>query len=308
MFVRVFSPTRKKRETSMKRLIVAAASVGALSLGLVSFAAGAANAAPAAKPHVSPRATPTITVSPHANLIAGAKVTIVGTGFPASALVVYAECNGDGALGGDTKGCDISTAGKTTTNAKGGFTATGFKIVVGKVGTSTPSNCAQNTTQASKAVECLIGAATTTGSVFALQPITFAAPALTFSYVKGAMVGGVQTYNTTIKESGDYVAQKSGLNNGGYFVIGETSTGSKSCQGTTNGKTWSPPGLPACTKELGEVVQVNWNGRKVALVRVGVRTPGTFSWLIKNATPGKHSVEALGLTSGEKLTGTATVP
>jgi hypothetical protein len=248
-------------------------------------------------------------------LKAGDVVTVTGSGFPDSAGYILAECNADGGGPGATTGsCDTAAIKTGNTSGTGTFSNT-FTIVYGQMtkgknGTA----CPQSVSQAEHAVACIIGAVTGLGTKteeFAFAPINFTAPALTFSYAKSVMDGSVQTYSIKITESGDYVLH-SGNNNGGYLVIGAYGTAnppSRVCQGTTNGKTWKPPGLPACTKFFGEVVQINFHGKKIALVRAGGATdPGGFTWTIKSAMPGSYSIQALGLVSGESVTDTATVP
>ncbi|MGD0085015.1 MAG: neocarzinostatin apoprotein domain-containing protein [Acidimicrobiales bacterium] len=302
----------------MKRLIVAAASVGALSLALVAgpASAGATTGSKAIAPRsVRPHSTAVVTVSPDSNLKNGQVVAVQGSGFPGTATLDLTECNADGGGPGPTAGqCDLKALKLPKTGPTGAFHTT-FKIVdgtmtAGKTGVS----CPQNFVQAQHAVACIIGAEDLTTNQFAFAAITFVAPPLKFSYSKSTIIGGKQTYKVTIKESGDYAGVKPAPDNaGGFFVIGAYGTAkppSRDCQGTTStkGKTWNPPGLPACTDFYGEVVQINWAGKKLGLVRVGAKTPGSFTVTIAHADAGKYAVEALGLTSGEKLTATAVVP
>jgi len=301
----------------MKRLIVAAAGAGALSLALIAgpITAGASTGARATASRADrPHTAAVVTVTPHANLKAGTVVTVTGSGFPDGVSYIYTECNADGGGPGATTGsCDTSAIKTGTTSGTGTFSGT-YTIVAGQMtkgknGTA----CAQSVTQAQHAVACIIGAVTGLGTKtedFAFSPILFTAPPLTFTYAKSVMSGGVQTYSIKITEAGDYVLH-AGQNNGGYLVIGAYGSAvppSRVCQGTTTGKTWKPPSLPACTKFFGEVVQINFHGKKIALLRVGANDPGSFSWTIKSAKPGKYSIQALGLVSGESVTDTATVP
>jgi hypothetical protein len=288
-----------------RRLIAAAAALGALSLALVGGAtvAGASTAKPSAAPAVS------ITASPNANLNSGASVTVTGSGWPDNASVVLVECNADGAGPGDTAGsCNLKGLKPVTTSATGTFSGS-ISIITGAMTAGKPNNaCPQGVKQAEAAVECVIGAADLGTKQFAFAPIHFTAPALSFSFAKASPIDGHATFSMKITESGDY------LSTGGFDVIGAFGTASppsRLCQGSSNGKsTWTPPGLPVCTKFFGEVVQINLNGKKVELLRVdSASTPGDFSWTLPHTPPGTHyTVEAIGLVSGDTLTGTTTVP
>jgi hypothetical protein len=298
-----------KRENSMKRLIVAAASVGVLLLALVGTTAAGASTAHTSLPRVRGTAAPVVTVSPNSNLTNGEKVTVTGSGWPAKTSLIVLECNADGAGPGDTSGSCDEAAGQLLspkTSATGTFTVK-YPIAVGamKAG-GTNNNCPQGLRQAQHSVECIIGVADLGASIYSFVPIHFAAPALTFTYTKSTVIGGHQSYKVVITEAGDYAP-----NIGGFDVIGAYGTDtppSRDCQGSSNDSTvWNPPNLPPCTIHFGEAVEILWGGKKIGLIRVGVASPGAFTFTIQHAFAGSHTAEALD-GNGEKATGTAVVP
>jgi hypothetical protein len=303
------NPTFRVGGDSMsRRLIAAVACVGALSFALVGGATAGASTARNAKP--STAAPASITVSPSANLKRGSVVTVSGSGWVPKHNIVIVECNADGSGPGPTAGSCDTTALKVATVSSSGTFSTTFTIVVGAMASGkTLNECPQTAAQAVHAVYCIIGAAdlSTKPETFALQPIHFSAPPLSITFAKASPINGHPTYSMKITDTGDYAAGYAG-----FEVIGAAGADhSRECQGSSNGKsTWTPPGLPVCTVIFGEVVQINLNGRKVMLLRVGgSSSPGDFSWTLPHTPPGIHyTIEALGLESGEELTTTATVP
>jgi len=77
---------------------------------------------------------PAVTVSPATNVKDGSKISVSGTGFPASQPVVYVvECSG---ISGSTA-CDLSTLATGSTNASGAFNNIKIKVHTGTVGNGT---------------------------------------------------------------------------------------------------------------------------------------------------------------------------
>jgi hypothetical protein len=295
----------------MKRLIVAAATMGVISLALVGISgtAGASTAHQAASARTATTAA-VVTVTQNANLKGGDSVTVAGSGFPDKATLVVAECNADGdgpgALGGS---CDTGKLGSVKTSSTGTF-STKFTVIQGDMSTHVDTSCPQGLVQVQHSVECIIGVADLSSDpvIFAYAAIHFTAPALKLTYTKSTVVNSVQTYSVKISETGDYAP-----NVGGFDVLGRVSptNNSEACQGSSNDSTvWTgegAPGLPACTVHLGEVIEVKFGGKKVGLERATVS--GAFTWTIAHAIAGKtYSVEALGLTSSEELTASAVTP
>ncbi len=295
----------------MKRWIVAVAGAGALSLALVGTVSAGATTKPAggAARAVKPHTTPTLTLSKGANLLNNTIITVSGSGFGPSDGVIFTECNGDGAGPGPFSGsCFIAGAVTVKASPTGTFSHT-FKVRDAAMSSGHSGvSCPQNYLQAEHAVECFIGAEDSTTDTFALIPILFAAPPLKATVTKSTVVKGQQTYSVKINETGDYQGAKPPTNNGGFLIIGETASGNRTCQGTTNGKTWTTPGWPPCTKFLGEPVDITRNKVKVALFRVNAATGGTFSYTFPHLTKGTYTIGALGLVSGESLSTTVTVP
>jgi len=184
----------------MKRLILAATSVGAMTLALVAGTVPAGASAGSAPRSVRPHTTPALTVTPHANLVNGTKVTVTGSGFAANATLYVTECNADGAGPGETSGsCDLTELATPKTNSSGAFTTT-YTIVDGPMKSGTADvNCPQDEAQADNSVECVVGAADLTTKQFAFSAINFAAPALALTYAKGGVFNGKQSYSVTIK-------------------------------------------------------------------------------------------------------------
>jgi Neocarzinostatin family len=301
----------------MKRQTMAALGGGLACLALLASAA-AAGAAPvqrlAPRHPVTAKATPTIKITPNANLKAGEKVKVTGSGWPKKTKLIVAECNFDGAGPGALNGsCDTSALATPTTSSTGTF-STSFTVVGGTMSAGkSDDDCAQGKIQAEHSVQCIIGAAQLNSTTLAIEKfaygsIFFTAPKVTFKYTKSTKVDGKQTYTVKVTEAGGYTKPSVG----GFEIIGavgKTKPWSTKCQSSRNDKsTWSQVKLPACTHHYGEEVEIKWNGKNLAKVEVSATPPGAFSYTIDNVKAGKHAFEALGLTSSEKVTATADVP
>jgi hypothetical protein len=297
----------------MKKQTLVAVSAGLMCVTLFAgtTVAGAATVRRSAQRHRAAAAPPSIKITPAANLVAGESVTVTGAGFPAEASLIIAECNADGDGPGPTKGsCDLSRSerGSVTTTAIGTFSTT-FTIIVGTMKKEVPDNsCAQGDVQAEHSVQCVIAAADFKAKKLVYAPIFFAAPKLliTFTYP------GVLPIEVTIRESGGYTSSAVG----GFEIIGavgEAEPPSRACQGSRNDSTvWTGSmslGLPACTRQFGEHVRIKLlRGTQMkyeATVRVSTHHPGAFSYTFSVPNRDEYSVDVLGMTSGEELTGTA---
>ena len=162
-----------------RRLLAAAAGLGALSLALVGGTTAGASTLNKATPSTTP--PPSVAASPNANLKAGSVVTVTGSGWPDKKTVLITECNADGGGPGDLAGSCDTAAGHlegVKTSSKGTFT-TKYTIVTGPMTAGKPDNdCPQGAVQASDAVQCVIGAAYLTTGAFAFALLHFAAPSL----------------------------------------------------------------------------------------------------------------------------------
>ena len=221
------------------------------------------------------------------------------------------ECNTDGAITDGSEspvygGCDTSSPvlHLITSSGTGTFSTT-FTLVTGAVGSSTspPADCPQALDQAEHEVQCVLGSAPlvgASGTNSAFAPIYFAPATFQTKTTKAKTAG---KYDLTITQPAGYQPTKTAaLNTGGYGFTGELSTGSTKCQGTTSstGVTWPIPGYPACTKNVGETVEILFKGKKIGTATISVSKSdfGGFTTTIKNLSKGTGTLELLGETSG----------
>lgn len=140
----------------MKRLFSTVAGLVLVvgSLGLVSVASASTTTT-----------TATMTVTPNTGLTANQKVVITGTGFTPNASLLAVECIGTATT---TAGCDLTALTPISVNANGAISATDFYVQTGPIGNGTCGTSASDT-------KCAIAIGTSTGTLVADAPITFAA-------------------------------------------------------------------------------------------------------------------------------------
>lgn len=287
---------------NMKRIIAASLAVGGLTFGLAAYG-GSAGAT--LRPHTGV----VLTLSKDANLVAGKSTVVVkGSGWPASTSILVAECNANGAIPSDLDACKILTT--ATSDSSGDFTEKEGPLVVGNVNPASDlAVCPPSAAEAAVGVQCIIAAAanlTKPDQVTDFVPVFFAPPAPKVTSKKYKKIKGVQTYSVTFDLADAYATQKSGDNLSGWVLTGETSTGSTSCQPTTSaGVTWPGIGLPACTKVVGEKVEV-WLAHKelgTVAVSTSAKDPGGFDVTFNKIGGGTHLFTVKGLTSGQLWSG-----
>lgn len=296
----------------MNRRLLVIAMAGAVPLGLLAVStstAGAATPRHAVTPRHA-RATASITLSQYANIKGGQVLTVAGKGFPAGGSLAIAECNGDGYGPGALAGsCDLAKLGSATASSSGTFSSS-FTVVSGNMSSKAYTGCPAGAAEAAHSVTCFIAVADLKAGTFAYRAFFFQPPALQLTYAKSTVVDGRQTYRVTITEG---VGFKNGL--GGYFDLGwvQTSKGRNYvCQASLNNSTvWTGSislHSPACNVHEGELADISWTNVFAGQIRVGVRLPGAFSYVIAHARAGDHAIKVVGLASGQTLTATADVP
>jgi hypothetical protein len=117
------------------------------------------------------KASPTLVVTPNANLTNSETVTVSGTGFTPNDEVYLVECL---ANSGGQSGCDIATATPVTISAEGVLPSTKFSVLTGTIGSGSGSGTCGTT--ASNLKSCAVSAGNASGGDSAVAPITFKAP------------------------------------------------------------------------------------------------------------------------------------